>query len=130
MDRHGEDHVRGYVIIDEEADMAELEQEVVEIAFADVYAAADAGAGERLWRQCQACHALNPGQNGVGPYLHGVVGRPKHSAEGFGYSDALLSRTAIGRPRTFRPSSRTRAATRPAPRWPITACPTSRTAPT
>jgi cytochrome c len=91
VDRHGEDHVRGYVIIQEEADMAELEQEVVEIAFADVYAAADAGAGERLWRQCQACHALNPGQNGVGPYLHGVVGRPKHSAEGFGYSDALLS---------------------------------------
>jgi cytochrome c len=90
VDRHGEDHVRGYVIIDEEADMAELEQEVVEIAFAEVYAAADAGAGERLWRQCQACHALNPGQNGVGPYLHGVVGRPKHSAEGFGYSDALL----------------------------------------
>jgi cytochrome c2 len=71
--------------------MAELEQEVVEIAFADVYATADAGAGERLWRQCQACHALNPGQNGVGPYLHGVVGRPKHSAEGFSYSDALLS---------------------------------------
>jgi cytochrome c len=91
VDRHGEDPVRGYVIIQEEADMAELEQEVVEIAFADVYAAADAGAGERLWRQCQACHALNPGQNGVGPYLHGVVGRPKHSAEGFSYSDALLS---------------------------------------
>jgi cytochrome c len=65
--------------------------EVVEVAFADVYATADAGAGERLWRQCQACHALNPGQNGVGPYLHGVVGRPKHSAEGFSYSDALLS---------------------------------------
>jgi cytochrome c len=39
VDRHGEDHVRGYVIIDEEADMAELEQEVVEIAFAEVYAA-------------------------------------------------------------------------------------------
>jgi cytochrome c len=48
VDRHGEDHVRGYVIIQEEADMAELEQEVVEIAFADVYAAADAGAGERF----------------------------------------------------------------------------------
>jgi cytochrome c len=122
--------VRGYVIIDEEADMAELEQEVVEIAFAEVYAAADAGAGERLWRQCQACHALNPGQNGVGPHLHGVVGRPKHSAEGFGYSDALLVWTAIGRPKTSRTSSRTRAATRRAPRWPTTACPMSRIAPT
>ncbi|KPQ16062.1 MAG: cytochrome c [Rhodobacteraceae bacterium HLUCCO18] len=92
VDRHGEDHVRGYVIIDETAeDDDEPEEEVVEVAFADVYAEADASAGEGLWRQCQACHALNPGQNGVGPYLHGVVGRPKHSAEGFSYSDALMS---------------------------------------
>lgn len=87
------DQARGYVIIDESAgeEGAEPAEEVVEVAFADVYATADAGAGERLWRQCQACHALNPGQNGVGPYLHGVVGRPKHSAEGFSYSEALLS---------------------------------------
>jgi cytochrome c len=92
VDRHGEDHVRGYVIIDETAEADdETAEEVVEVAFADVYATADAGAGERLWRQCQACHALNPGQNGVGPYLHGVVGRPKHSADGFSYSDALMS---------------------------------------
>jgi cytochrome c len=26
------------------------------VDFATVFAAADAGAGERLWRQCQACH--------------------------------------------------------------------------
>jgi len=92
VDRHGEDHVRGYVIIDEAAEEGgEEAAEVVEVAFADVYAAADAGAGERLWRQCQACHALNPGQNGVGPYLHGVVGRPIAAADGFSYSDALAS---------------------------------------
>jgi cytochrome c len=92
VDRHGEDHVRGYVIIDEtaEADTAAAE-EVVEVPFEEVYASADAGAGERLWRQCQACHALNPGQNGVGPYLHGVVGRPIAAADGFSYSDALAS---------------------------------------
>ena len=92
VDRHGEDHVRGYVIIDEtaEADAAEAE-EVVEVPFEEVYASADAGAGERLWRQCQACHALNPGQNGVGPYLHGVVGRQIAAADGFSYSDALAS---------------------------------------
>lgn len=93
VDRHGEDHVRGYVIIEEGADMAAAEEQEAEPerSFEEVYASADAGAGERLWRQCQACHALNPGQNGVGPYLHGVVGRAKHAVEGFNYSDALLS---------------------------------------
>jgi cytochrome c len=66
-------------------------EEVVEVSFADVYAAADAGAGEGLWRQCQACHALEQGVNGVGPYMYGVVGRAKHSVDGFNYSDALLA---------------------------------------
>jgi cytochrome c len=92
VDRHGEDHVRGYVIIDETAETdAEPAEEVAEVPFEEVYASADAGAGERLWRQCQACHALNPGQNGVGPYLHGVVGRDIAAADGFSYSDALAS---------------------------------------
>ena len=91
MDSHGDDehHVAGYPIEVEEAESASAE-DVVEVAFADVYATADAAEGERLWRQCSACHALEAGVNGVGPYLHGVVGRAKHSAEGFGYSDALL----------------------------------------
>lgn len=90
VDSHGDDHARGYVIDLGEDDDAPVE-EVVEVAFADVYAAADAASGERLWRQCSACHQLEPGANGVGPYLHGVVGRPKHSADGFGYSDGLLA---------------------------------------
>jgi cytochrome c len=130
VDRHGEDHVRAAMSSStKSADGGSWSEEVVEIAFRGLRRRRR-GAGERLWRQCQACHALNPGQNGVGPYLHGVVGRPKHSAEGFGYSDALLRWTATGRPKTFRTSSRTRAATRRARRWPTTACPTSRIAPT
>ncbi|MGP1358115.1 c-type cytochrome [Roseicyclus sp.] len=88
---HGEDHARGYVIIQDDEGGDEAAEEVVEVAFADVYAAADAAAGERLWRQCQACHALEAGQNGVGPYLHGVVNRAKAAAQGFNYSDALAS---------------------------------------
>ena len=92
IEHHGEDHARGYVIDvgSEGGEMAEAEA-VPEVPFAEVYAVADAGAGERLWRQCSACHQLEAGANGVGPYLHGVVGRPKHSAQGFNYSDALLS---------------------------------------
>lgn len=90
IDHHDEDHVSGYriAIIDESAEPVE---EIPEVPFAEVYAVADAGAGERLWRQCSACHALNAGQNGVGPYLLGVVGRPKHTADGFDYSDGLLA---------------------------------------
>lgn len=85
------DAPRGYAIVIEEDDgAADVEEEVVEVAFVDVYAAADPAAGERLWRQCSACHQLN-GADGVGPHLNGVVDRPKHSIEGFNYSDALLA---------------------------------------
>lgn len=88
---HGEDHVSGYPIMVADAETDAPAEEVVEVSFADVYAAADAGAGEGLWRQCQACHALEQGVNGVGPYMYGVVGRAKHSVDGFNYSDALLA---------------------------------------
>jgi cytochrome c len=91
VDRHGDDHTPGYAILieedDGEAEAAE-EEEVVEVAFADVYAEADASAGERLWRQCSACHALN-GNDGVGPHLNGVVDRPIGVVDGFNYSDTL-----------------------------------------
>ncbi|OAN76515.1 cytochrome C [Jannaschia sp. EhC01] len=90
VDTHGEDHVSGYRVALPDADAPAAEPEP-EIPFEEVYAMADAGAGERLWRQCSACHALNAGQNGVGPYLAGVVGRPKHTAEGFDYSDGLMA---------------------------------------
>jgi cytochrome c len=113
---HGDTHTRGYVILAEEAEEgAAPAEEVVEISFADAYAAADPSAGERLWRQCSACHALEPGVNRVGPYLHGVVNRPKHTAQGFNYSDALLATTGewtpdnisafIESPRTYAPGT-------------------------
>lgn len=91
VDRHGDDHTPGFAILIEEDDddaAAEEEEEVVEVAFADVYESADADAGERLWRQCSACHALN-GNDGVGPHLNGVVGREIAAVDGFNYSDAL-----------------------------------------
>ena len=84
---HDDEHVPGYSIALPDTDAPA--EEVIEVAFADVYATADAGAGERSWRQCAACHANAAGQNGVGPYLHGVVGRDIASADGFSYSDAL-----------------------------------------
>ncbi|MEM9912428.1 MAG: cytochrome c family protein [Pseudomonadota bacterium] len=57
--------------------------------FAELYAVADVGSGERVFGKCKACHALDQGANGTGPYLYGVVGRNVDAAEGFGYSGAL-----------------------------------------
>ncbi|MGX9961847.1 c-type cytochrome [Roseomonas sp. F4] len=47
----------------------------------------DAAAGQRVFNQCRACHTINEGgRNGVGPNLHGIVGRAAGSVEGFRYS--------------------------------------------
>jgi len=85
---HG-DHAQSYVIEVEGA--GEAEEEVAEgPPFEDVYALASAADGEGLWRACSACHALEQGVNGVGPYLYGVVGRDVGTAEGYTqYSGAL-----------------------------------------
>jgi cytochrome c len=66
------------------------EEAAAPVDFETVFASADAGAGERLWRQCAACHALD-GRDGTGPHLNGVVNRPKASVAGFAYSDGALS---------------------------------------
>lgn len=50
-------------------------------------AAGDPAAGQRVFNQCRACHIIeNNGRNGVGPNLHGVVGRRAASITGFRYS--------------------------------------------
>jgi cytochrome c len=86
---HG-DHGQAYVI-DTGVDEGAEGEEVAEVDFGAVYAAADAGAGERLWRPCAACHKLEDGANGVGPHLYGVVGRDKGAVGGYAYSEALAS---------------------------------------
>jgi len=88
VDNHGEDYVSGYRVEVPDGDMAEVEAEP-EIPFEEIYASAEAGSGERLWRQCSACHSLNAGQNGLGPSLAGIVGADVGGVDGFGYSDAL-----------------------------------------
>ena len=49
----------------------------------------DAAAGEKVFRQCQACHVVKKGVNRVGPSLYGVVGRPAGTVDGFKYSKAM-----------------------------------------
>ena len=85
---HGKHAEQAYVI-DTGAEEA-AEEVVEEVDFETVFAAADAGAGERLWRQCQACHKLD-GTDGTGPHLNGVVGRDKAAVAGFSYSDGAMA---------------------------------------
>ena len=52
--------------------------------------AADAKAGEAVFRKCQACHAVGEGaQTRLGPPLNGLIGRKAGTEEGFAYSDAM-----------------------------------------
>ncbi len=55
----------------------------------DALAQADAKRGERLYEECRACHALEPGAHGVGPSLAGVIGRKAAALDTFRFSPAL-----------------------------------------
>ena len=63
-------------------------EETVDVAA--LVAAADASAGEGVFRKCAACHKLD-GSNAVGPHLDGVVGRDKSAVPDFNYSGALAA---------------------------------------
>lgn len=53
-------------------------------------AAGDAKRGAQLFRQCMACHSLEPGEHMTGPSLAQVAGHKAGTAQGFQrYSDAL-----------------------------------------
>lgn len=48
-----------------------------------------ADAGAAVFKKCMACHQVGrDAQNGIGPVLNGVVGRPAGQYPGYAYSDA------------------------------------------
>lgn len=57
--------------------------------FAALVAAADVAKGEKVYKKCKACHALQDGKNRVGPHLFNLVDRDIASVDGFKYGDAL-----------------------------------------
>lgn len=94
---HGDGHHQAYTI-DTGEDHGDEEPEV-EVAFADVYAAADPSEGPALFRKCSACHKVEAGANGAGPYLHNIVGREVGTASGYsGYSGALSEAADVWTP--------------------------------
>ncbi len=52
--------------------------------------AQDVAKGEKVYKKCKACHALEAGKKKVGPSLHGVFGRKAGTVEGFKYSKAMV----------------------------------------
>ncbi len=58
-------------------------------AAGDAALADDPEAGARVFKKCQACHAVGEGaQNKVGPELNGLFGRAAGSVPDYDYSEA------------------------------------------
>ena len=54
-------------------------------------AAGDAKNGEQIFNQCKPCHSLEADKNGIGPTLHGLLGRKAGTVPGYSYSPAMQS---------------------------------------
>ncbi|SHI88181.1 cytochrome c [Palleronia salina] len=94
---HG-DEEQAYSIEVPETGGEEVEEEEGP-TFEEAFEVADAGAGERVFGKCRACHQLEDGANAVGPYLYGVVGREIGAADGYSaYSGALSEQADVWTP--------------------------------
>jgi len=62
---------------------------VLALATYAAHAEGDAERGAKRFEECAACHALEKGQESVGPTLYGVFGRKAGEAGDFRYSPAL-----------------------------------------
>ena len=61
----------------------------------------DAARGEKKFEECAACHKIAPGEDNVGPSLHGVFGRKAGTLADFRYSPALKRSAITWTPQTM-----------------------------
>ena len=66
------------------------------VAFAasagQAFAAGDAGAGEKVFAKCKACHQVGEAaKNAIGPQLNGLDGRKAGTAADYSYSEPMKS---------------------------------------
>ena len=91
------DQKKGYIILeqDEEEVVAtndDIEVKEEKIDYESLFTQANLEAGEKIAKQCVACHSLdNSLKIKVGPPLWGIVNRKAASIDGFKYSDALVN---------------------------------------
>jgi len=55
----------------------------------------DAKEGEKVFAKCRACHSVEPGKNGVGPSLAGVLGRKSGTLPGFTFSKGMVEKGVV-----------------------------------
>lgn len=84
---HGGEVTQAYTIDTGAEEVTETAEEGP--SFEEIYASADAAAGEKVFSKCKACHKVD-GTDGTGPHLNGVVDRAKAHVAGFAYSDVLV----------------------------------------
>src|SRR5262245_5464549 len=61
----------------------------VQVAQGPTGSAGDTEQGRQVYRKCQVCHSLEPGKNGIGPSLAGIIGKKAASVPNYAYSEAL-----------------------------------------
>ena len=81
--KHDRPEKMGYEI----AGVASEEGGDKEVPIETLLASADPAKGEASFKKCMACHTITAGgANGIGPNLHGIVGKPIGKIGGFAYS--------------------------------------------
>lgn len=85
---HGEEAKKGYLI---EVEVAAAGAQEEGPSLEELLAVADVAKGAKVFAKCKACHKLEDGGNGTGPHLYQIVDRSVGSADGFGYSGALVA---------------------------------------
>ena len=65
------------------------EHQHVQVVQALAGASGDIAHGRQVYRKCQVCHSLEPGKNGLGPSLAGIMGKKAASVPNYNYSEAL-----------------------------------------
>lgn len=82
----------GYVVEGVEAE-PEAGGAAAAVPIAALLATADVAKGAEVFKKCASCHSITAGgANGIGPNLHGVLGKVHGHVSGFAYSDVLKSK--------------------------------------
>lgn len=69
---------------------------------AGVNAEGDAARGETVFKQCSACHTMDPTKKKMGPHLQNILGREAGSVEGAKYSKAMKASGTVWTDETLR----------------------------